>query len=70
MGLSVVVTANHYVLDVVVRMGIVVGALVAAHLMHRRRVRRRLVLTGHEPYPHPVTEPPLPVTPLVEKRAS
>jgi membrane-associated phospholipid phosphatase len=71
MALSVVVTANHYLLDVVVGMAIVVGALVVAHWMHQRRVRRRLVLTSHESYPHhPVTEAPLPVTPLAEKRAS
>ncbi len=70
MGLSVVVTANHYLLDVVVGMAIVVGALVVAHLMHTRRTRRRLVLTGPDPYPHPVTEPPLPVTPMTEKQAS
>ena len=70
MGLSVVVTANHYLLDVVVGMGTVVGALVVAHLIHERRARRRLVLTGPESYPHPVTERPLPVTPLAEKRAS
>ena len=70
MGLSVVVTANHYLLDVVVGMAIVAGALVVAHLTHTRRVRRRFVLTGPDPYPQPVTEPPLPVTPMTEKQAS
>jgi membrane-associated phospholipid phosphatase len=70
MALSVVVTANHYLLDVVVGMAIVAGALLVAHLMHTRRARRRLVLTRPEPYPHPVTEPPLPVTPMAEKQAS
>lgn len=70
MALSVVVTANHYLLDVVVGMAIVVGALLLASRLHERRGRRRLVLTSPEPYPRPVTEPALPVTSLAEKRAS
>jgi membrane-associated phospholipid phosphatase len=70
MALSVVVTANHYLLDVIAGMAIVLGALVLAHVMHTRRARRRLVLTSAAPYPHPVTEPPLPVTPMAEKHAS
>ena len=70
MDLSVVVTANHYLLDVVVGMTIVVGALVAALWLEERRGRRHLVLTSREPYPHPVTEPALPVTSRVQKRAS
>jgi membrane-associated phospholipid phosphatase len=69
MALSVVVTANHYLLDVVVGAAIVVGALVLASHLHRLRRRHPLVLASQESRPLPAPEP-AGVAALVQKQAS
>lgn len=69
MALSVVVTANHYLLDVAVGMSIVVASLFVASRLRERRGRRHLVVASREPYPRPMVEP-APVPSQVERRAS
>jgi membrane-associated phospholipid phosphatase len=69
MALSVVVTANHYLLDVVAGAAIVVGALALATRLRERRLRRPLVLASHESRPSPLPAP-APAPALVQKQAS
>jgi hypothetical protein len=69
MALSVVVTANHYLLDVVVGAAIVVAALVLAGHLHRLRRRGSMVLASRESRPRPATEP-AGFAALVQKQAS
>ena len=69
MALSVVVTANHYLLDVVAGAAIVVGALALATRLRERRHRRPLVLASHEARPSPLPAP-APAPALVQKQAS
>lgn len=67
MALSVIVTANHYLLDVVAGTAVVVGALALALRLQQRP--RRLVLASREPYPEPVRTS-APSRELVGRRAS